>query len=185
MIVNNAFTENKDCYGVASIIIGIKKQVPKMSIVWVGEGDRLEKVRRMLLDGGFNSADIIAMGKMPHDMVLKYIASSAVALNAYPDAPSLRWNFLLKLPEFLSLGVPVVSVALPGSMEYIKNGHNGYLFEPADEKSAINLVSRLLLDSNIREKLSVNAAHSAEKYDWNRINKEIAAYIREVVKIYE
>lgn len=182
VVVNNAFWKEKNCYVVAKLLIGIKKRVPEMSIVWIGHGGETENVRKLLRDNGFAAEDIVHLGKSAHDETLRLIASASVALNAYPDVPSLRWNYVLKIPEFMSMGVPVVSVDLPGAREYVRDGKDGYLFGPGDDSAAVDVMVRLLQNENLRAEMSRSAYARAEEYDWRKINDQIAAWIREMTE---
>lgn len=175
--ISNAFMARKGCFWLADRLVEAKRRIADLSIVWVGadHGD-LAAVRARLLAGGFADAELVHLGTAKHADALRLWASAEVGFNAYPDQPSVRWNHVLKLPEFMSLGLPVVSVNLPGAHEYVTQDV-GVLFSAGDEHGAVNAMLNLLSAQGLLSKCRVRALSAVRAYDWAEINRQIAAIL--------
>ena len=77
-----------------------------------------------------------------------------------------RWEGLpIGLLEAMASGLCVITTAVNGAKEIIKDGENGYIFNIGDSADLANKISSLLQDGNLRAKLSVEARKTvAEKF---------------------
>ena len=84
--------------------------------------------------------------------------------------------------EALSCGLPVVASAVGGIPEFIRDGHNGYLFPRGDVGGMVEAIERLRRDPLAQEAMSINArniavdqfsidARVAEHLEWYRIRE--------------
>ncbi len=112
---------------------------------------------------------------------MRILASGSIALNAYPDNPSLHWNYVLKAPEFLSLGLPVVSPDMPGVRAYVVENETGLFFKPGDWDAAFERLRNLIGNPDEVARMRMNCLNSANQFDWDVINEQIAAFISEEV----
>jgi L-malate glycosyltransferase len=78
--------------------------------------------------------------------------------------PSLEERCSRALLEALACAKPVVATRVGGTPEIIKDGLNGFLVEPENEKQIAEAVLKLLLDNDLRQEMSVNGRAYAEKY---------------------
>jgi glycosyltransferase involved in cell wall biosynthesis len=66
----------------------------------------------------------------------------------------------------MACGVPVIGAQIGGLKDYLKDGYNGFFFEPG---SATDLASKILhfyhLDRRTRSRLSEHAIATAQIYD--------------------
>ena len=177
--VNSAFTIDKGCLEVAEIIKGVWQQNPDLSVVWLGEGQLKCKVISNLLNAGISPKQIIAPGIVPYDQALHLLGTAEVALNFYHDIPSLRWNYILKAPEFMSLGVPIVTVESPGVCEYVKNGETGVVISDCDIPNFVTSICDLLANDDKRSSMRAQCLKRVQDYDWRIINARIMAYLKD------
>jgi glycosyltransferase involved in cell wall biosynthesis len=62
--------------------------------------------------------------------------------------------------EALVLGIPVVTYAIDGLKEIIKNNYNGFLVEPFNYKQIAEKINYLIENTALREEMSLNAKRS-------------------------
>ena len=179
--INSAFVTHKGCWELARLLVRLWKNNHRVSIVWIGFGNEQNAVLKYLHDSGIPSSNIISPGRVSCSEALSFLATADFAVNAYHDIPSLRWNYVLKAPEFLSLGLPVVSVALPGVMEYVRDGENGLLFPPGNWDDAFDKIQYLLSKPQEIVQMRKNALRTAVCYDWSRINTRIVKKILNLI----
>ncbi len=86
----------------------------------------------------------------------------------------------LVLLESLASGLPVIGADAEAIPELIKNGKNGFLFDPEKPHQAAEQAEQILKDENLRNTLSKNTIkyvkpHSIENVctDWERIYKRL------------
>lgn len=175
--VNGAFASSKGCWAIARIFLRLWQEDRGRSLVWIGGGAEREAVLGMLCRAGIPQEALIAPGVVPNAEAMRLLASCEVALNAYDDRPSWRWNYVLKIPEFLSLGLPVVSSATPGAQAYLSEASLGVCFTPGDETEAAAKVGATLGDAALPER-SDRCRQAAQAVDWGVINAQIAAAIK-------
>ncbi len=82
--------------------------------------------------------------------------------------PSLQEGLGLALMEAMAQGLAVVGSAVGGIKTLIKDGFNGLLVEPADEKGLAGAILRLLNDNAMRVKLGA----AARKFIADNFSKE-------------
>ena len=173
-------SELKGCWTVADFLIRLYKADPEVSLVWVGGGlDR--EVRQHMIDAGVPADRLIMPGALERDETLPYIATATYALNLYPNVESLRWNYLIKLPEFLSLGQPTITNDLPGSLEYVREGETGIVVSLDDLDAAVKRTVDLINDAELTARMRENALKLAPTYDWHKINDDMAICMRQIL----
>lgn len=173
-------SELKGCWTVADFFIRLYKADPEVSLVWVGGGlDR--EVRQHMIGAGVPADRLIMPGALERDETLPYIATATYALNLYPNVESLRWNYLIKLPEFLSLGQPTITNDLPGSLEYVREGETGIVVSLNDLDASVKRTVDLINDAELTSRMRENALKVAPTYDWHKINDDMAACLRQIL----
>ena len=175
-------SELKNCWYAADFFIRLWKMDNDVSLVWIGGGlDR--EVFHYMVDHGVPSDKLIMTGDLKRDEALPYIATATYGLNLYPKTENLKWNYLLKLPEFLSLGLPIISNDLPGSVEYIRDGETGIVVSCDDMETAVRRTYELANNPGATAQMSENALRLALNYDWNRINSDMAKCMEEMLSV--
>ena len=84
--------------------------------------------------------------------------------------------------EALSIGMPIITTNTPGCRETVKNGINGFLVEPKDQKSLTNAMIEIL--DNPKKVGSMGKASRSlaeEKFDVHIINHELLEIIKDVL----
>ena len=167
-------SELKNCWYAAEFFVRLWKMDNDVSLVWIGGGlDR--EVFQYMVHHGVPADRLIMPGGIQRDEALPYLATATYGLNLYPDVESLKWNYLIKLPEFLSLGLPIISNDLPGSVEYVREGETGIVVPSRDMETAVRRTFELVNDPVRTEQMSMTAVRIALNYDWRKINDDMAS----------
>ena len=69
----------------------------------------------------------------------------------------------------------------PGSMEIVRDGHNGILVPPRDSQAIEQALECLILDRPYLEQLRRNAYATAQHYSWERIARDNLAFYEEAL----
>lgn len=81
------------------------KQLPDRKCLWIGEGPK---------DGAHRDGIDFA-GKLPQDEAFKRLRECRILVVPYLPVPSLKWNYPLKLFEYLDIGRPIIASDNPGN----------------------------------------------------------------------
>ena len=95
-----------------------------------------------------------------------------------------RWEgFGLVLPEYMLLQKPLVATNVDAIPTIVRDGYNGLLVPPDDPGAAAKAVLRLLGDSDLRERLKIQAEQDArERFDVRRVAKSHGQLFEELLK---
>jgi glycosyltransferase involved in cell wall biosynthesis len=137
----------------------------QLRLVILGKGAEENELRRLAKDLGVeNRVEFLGFKKNPY----KYLVRSSVFILA-----SLFEGFPNVLLEALALGVPAIATDCPtGPREIITNDVNGILVRPADERALADAIKKLLVDKDLRKKLSEAARKRAEDFGVEKIIKQ-------------
>lgn len=123
--------------GVIELCQAWRKHVEKYTddtMLIVGTGPLLNKLQEQYKD--LDSLKFI--GRVEYDMIHKYYGIADVFF-----MPTLEDNWCLVVPEAMACGLPIAcSIYNGGTSELIKDGENGYSFDPLDRSSMIETLGR-------------------------------------------
>ncbi len=78
--------------------------------------------------------------------------------------------FGLTILEAMAAETPVVATKKGGMLSVIKDGENGFFVRARNSKQIAEVVNKLLLDDNLRQKVSQNAKKTVmDKFTWEKI----------------
>ena len=122
----------------------------------VGDGPEREKLTQLVKREGL-SGQVLFTGMVPQEQVKDYYKIADIFINA-----SQSETQGLTYMEALASGLPTVCLFDPCLEGVIENGKNGYLFRSEQEFS--EKIHEILTVPGLREKLSVQAKQSVERY---------------------
>ncbi|MEM3400122.1 MAG: glycosyltransferase [Candidatus Micrarchaeia archaeon] len=159
--------KNLDVLIKASLII--VEEIPDAHFVLAGSGPAFDYyrnlVRSMKLDGIFTFTGII-----PSELVPYYYAAADVFV--FPSKFETQGIVAL---ESMGCGTPVAGADYLAIKDLVKDGYNGYLFDPDDPEDCAEKVIRTIRE---REKLVNGARKTAEDYSYKNC-------VAKLVKVYE
>jgi len=143
----------------------LKKDIPNIKLVIVGEGTFEEYIRRRVYDLDLKK-NVKFMGKIK-DKELPAVYNNADLF----VLPSLYGeSFGIVVLEAMASGVPVIVSNIGGLKEIVNNLVDGILLEKNDPKEIYEKIMILYKNPDLRRYLSKNARRKVEeKYDWNKI----------------
>ena len=104
------------------------------------------------------------LGRQPSLGVLELLCAADAAVL------SSSWeNFPHTVLEALAVGTPVISTAVGGVGEVVRDGENGLLVPPRDPDALAAAVRRFFTDEQLRERMRAAAAHSVDAYSPERV----------------
>ncbi len=145
------------------LFLSLARELPKRKFVMVGRGITNEGLA--LYFGKDVPRNVICIGEPNReDVVNAFEASRSFIL------PSSNETFGIVILEAMVSGKPVVAANNLGPSEIIRDGKNGFLFEPDNLESLIQKAEIAWADMEI----GITArAEVREKYDWKKIVPEI------------
>lgn len=126
-------------------ILRSKGVAPK--VLLIGSGP-LEAAIRAAVSNARLENQVIMTGNLPYPEALRHIAAADVFVS-----PSSQEGFGLAIAEAMSLGVPVVAVAVGAVPEVVEDGVSGLLVPPGDPEALANTLAHLLKDRELGERL--------------------------------
>ena len=140
----------------------------KMSV----EMTRLQELRRQFdLDGM-----VTFLGKRSQDTLPYYYSAAEAVL-----VPSQYESFGMVALEAMACGTPVVASQVGGLAFLVQDGVTGYTVPTSDPEALADRLTRLINDSEFRQKLGNQAFEFAQGYGWNTIVGRIANLYHEVM----
>jgi glycosyltransferase involved in cell wall biosynthesis len=149
--------------------------VPDARLVVVGDGPM-----RSSLEGEAAALGVTErvrfVGAHPRDEVLRQLAGAEAALL------TSDWeNLPHAAVEALAVGTPVVSTAVGGVPEVVRDGENGLLVPPGDADAVAGAMRRILVEDGLRDRLAAAAQASVDAISRERVYGRLEQILREAV----
>ena len=146
----------------------VKAQVPEAELV-IGGGATLFDYRpyRAAFDEALErlpppARDAVRIVSSPDDAAVRRLYRRA---DVYLQ-PSLKEGWGLSVLEAMASGTPVVASDIPVFREFMTDGSNALLADPADPDDIASAVLRVLADGALRERIAANGVRTAQAYTW-------------------
>jgi glycosyltransferase involved in cell wall biosynthesis len=140
-------------------VAAARRRIPELGCVILGEGPDFEVTGQRVRELGLDDA-IQMPGKVPHDEVMRRIASASCLLH-----PSEREGYGMVVVEAVSLGTPAIVVSGPenAATELVEDGVNGFVVDTADPAAMADAIVRALEGgSGLR----------SSAFDWYRAHRD-------------
>lgn len=144
-------------------------------LVMVGDGNNLKKLKAQSADGG-KDGHVTFTGFIGHDELPKIYQLSSI----FVTASTIETQGIVAL-EAMASGLPIIAPNAGALPELVKEGVNGYLFEPGNDKELTHKLELILENSDKAAKMGVRSLeiieeHQVEKsYDtFERIYNQMA-----------
>ena len=122
---------------------------------------------------------VSVIGRLPGRKIPNLLVKADLGICLWEPNPWNEFNPPTKLFEYLVAGIPVLASNIRTHSRYIKDWHNGLIFD-YDETSLANAITELCTHKNKIQKLKVNASQSAERYLWSGIEPIFLAYVASI-----
>jgi glycosyltransferase involved in cell wall biosynthesis len=160
-------------HGVESFVragLRLTAREPNLVFLAIGGGPELPAVEALA-----RGADrILFTGAQPHTAVPGLLAMADIGVAPFAPAayPPLRafgfyWS-PLKVFEYMAMGLPVVTPAIPPLNEIVRAGAEGLLYPEGDEAALAGAIARLAADPAARAAMGASArARVVARYSWD------------------
>ena len=150
--------------------------LPGCSLRCVGPGDDAHRDALRRAADGHGVGSQVRFERVPRtEVVGAYAAADALLFCVEWPEP-----FGLVPLEAMAVGTPVIATGTGGSAEYLRDGENCLLVEPADSEAIAAAVRRLAGDRELRRRLRAGGIATAAAHDQRRFNEAIAATLERV-----
>lgn len=154
----------------------IARQMPETYFLLVGDGPLREHLRAEANRLGIGDR-LVMVGRVPPETVPEYIQAMDVVVHT-----SLREGIARVLPQAGAVGKPVVTFALDGAPEVIRDGVSGYLLPALDTNQVAERTIELLRDPERRRAFGeAGRAFATEHFSVERMVERINATYLELV----
>ena len=145
-------------------------------LVILGRGPERENLEKLSAELGISShVEFLGFQQNPY----KFLSRSTVFVLS-----SLYEGFPNVLLEAMALGIPSVATRCPtGPDEIITEGVDGILVPPADEKAIADAIKKLLLDEDLRKRLSEAGKRRIQDFAVEKIVKQYEDAIESVCAV--
>ncbi len=144
-----------------SALSRIKDKIDFQFII-TGRGKEKEKLEEITHERGLSGQVVFTDFVSNRDLKNLYHASDIFLSASEVELQGLS------IMEAMACGLPVIAARSMAVPELVKDGINGYLFEPGNEKDAASKILRLALNKKLRDKMSENSRELISKHDIER-----------------
>lgn len=150
----------------------VKREFKDVRLEIFGKGPEGQRITRFVEERGLQDS-VHLHGHIPHKNLIAEIKKSDLVA-----FPSLYEGQPMTVLEAMACKKPVVMFDYPFAREIIKDGHNGLLARPLDEKDFSDKIRLLLSDKNLRSELGHNAyEYVREEHNWDiQVDKYLEVY---------
>ncbi|MEX0662007.1 MAG: glycosyltransferase family 1 protein [Balneolaceae bacterium] len=154
----------------ADVLNNLQKEYSNVKALIVGDGPAMEELKEMIPDAAYT-------GFLKGRKLSIAYASSDIFF--FPSESETFGNVTL---EAMSSGLPCVVADAAGSKSLIVDGENGFLAEANDKERFRSQIEKLVLNSDLRNKMGGVSTEKAKGYSWKVINKKLLSYYGEVLQ---
>jgi glycosyltransferase involved in cell wall biosynthesis len=167
-------------YGVEYFVEAIPEvinKLPEARFLILGEGHLSAKLKEKVKE--LRVEDYVKfLGMLPREDTIAYVNAADLYVST-----SLSDGTSASLLEAMTLGLPPLVTAIPGNMEWIRDGWNGYLVGIRDPHMLAEKITVLLNDKDLRYKLGKNAQETIEtRVDWQESSRAFSDLIFKLAK---
>ena len=136
---------------------------PHLKLVIVGDGPDAANLQRMVENLRLKNKVWLVGKKTPTELTQYYAAADAFVLNSYSE------GFSHVLLEALAAGLPVVTTAVGGTPEIIRNGENGLLLPYNDETGLLETLKIIFQNNELTARLKAAGLQTAQAFGVERM----------------
>lgn len=151
----------------------ILKSEPNAVLLLIGGGRDREKLQALASSLGVPEKVILA-GLVPYEKVNECLSACDVLAAPFPKGREYTTNLPLKLPEYLSMGIPVVVTNGPVLKRIVEESGAGFVAEAENEKSISNAILSALRNPEVGKK---GRAYAEKNLDWGILAKRMENFL--------
>jgi glycosyltransferase involved in cell wall biosynthesis len=162
----------------------IKNEFPEVSnqlnFRIVGGGTDMDELKKLAVELGIDHLTHFT-GSVSHEDV----PSELNRLDIYV-ALSRQESFGVAVVEAQAMGIPVVVSNVGGLPEVVQNGKTGFIVDSENPQQAANAIKKLILDTELRQAMSVEAKQFAHSnFSWQSCAENMSVVYHEILKNFK
>lgn len=165
MTVVAELNKNKNQEFLVKSVSHMQKRFPKIKLLLVGKGEQQDAlsalVKELKLDG-----TVFFLGY--RNDIDYLLAISDVLVTA-----SYREGLPVNIMEAMASGLPVICTDVRGQRDLVKDGKNGFLYPINDEQRFSEAVEKLVVDSELVDKIRDNNVRDVKIFSIDHVMKEM------------
>ena len=152
-----------------------KEYLPQSRLIMVGPGDRSRReyerwVKAVKLE------DVVFTGHVAYADLPRYYHTADICC-----MPAIgQESFGLVLLEAMAAGKPIIASNIEGYASVLRDGVEGLLVKPKDEKALANAMVSLANDNNLRQQLGSNGRNKAQAHNWKSVAQRTVDFYMEL-----
>lgn len=167
-------TDRKGLNYLIEAVAILSKKYPRIYLKIMGDGNAREKLEQLVKKMKLENK-IEFLGRIPREETVKYYQEASLFV-----LPSLNEGMSNAMLEALAVGLPIISTNTGGASELVADGQNGFIVKFKDSQDIAEKIEKLILDEDLRKKMSVASRTLAEKMSWKNVAEK---YFEEYKKI--
>lgn len=164
----------------------IARERDDILFLMIGAGDLLKELRIRVEQANLQDK-IVLPGAIRYEQVPYYLAVGDIGVAPFNPTihPPLRVGFYwspLKVHEYMAMGLPVVTINVPGLDEIARDGREGLLYPENDLNALRAAILRLADDTALAARLGqAGRARVVEHFSWQRHAELLEGVLQECV----
>jgi len=142
-------------------MVGLRKQIPDLRLVVIGDGGALQESRQLATHLGLDDCVEFA-GFVSAERKVELLGQAHVLVNS-----SEKEGWGLTVIEGNACGTPTVASNVPGLRDSVVDGETGLLYEYADVAAMESALLKVLSDAQLRQRLETAALEWAARFTWD------------------
>jgi glycosyltransferase involved in cell wall biosynthesis len=164
------FSKEKGLLDLVEALIKCKSYFSQRDIrvVLIGKGPQLKEIEQRINKNNVNSILHIKKWVDKEEMPIWYSAADAFLLPSYSESISRT------IPEAMMCGTPVIGTKITGSVDHIRDGENGFLFEKHNPESLGMIFQRIINNEiNLNSMRQTTLTYAQENFPYSHIISRI------------
>lgn len=145
---------------------GVRRQVPSLRLLIVGEGDDRPRLEAMANELGLSNV-VEFTGFVSEEKKLDLLQQMWFKVTT-----SSKEGWGLTVVEANACGTPVLASNVPGLRDAVRENETGLLYKYGDIEDLTRKMVLLLQDEQLRNRLARNALEWAKRFDWETAAEE-------------
>ncbi len=154
----------------------VMERVPDARLVVVGDGPYRAELERLAGSLGI-SGSVQFLGHVSEQEKVDLLSRAAVSAN-----PSPKEGWGLTVVESNACGLPVVASRSPGLVDSVRDGQTGFLVEHGNVEQLASRLVDILVNPELRERLSRGALEWAGRFSWEKCGALSADLVETVAR---
>lgn len=159
--------KRKGIYDLMEVLTNHKAEFDgKVKFLFGGDGD-VEQVKEIIKENGLeNIAEYEGWVNGDKKEQLLNMADAYIL-------PSYNEGLPISVLEAMSYSLPIISTTVGGIPEILKNGENGFIMEPGDEKAIYNAIRTLIEDKELCAKMGEDSLEKVKAHMPSYVEKQL------------